>query len=342
LALLRLNPGEPARDNLERAVQTIERAADLTRQLLAYTGKGQSKKSPLDLNAIIRENLLLLKSTIPRQVKLITNLADALPHILADSGQIQQVVINLILNAAEAYDIQPGSVAIRTWTAMVESDEEAGSAVPLEPGQYVCLEVKDKGSGMDEETLARIYDPFFTTKFTGRGLGLAAVSGIIRHHQGDIRVESRLGHGTTFKVMLPATEEALAIEKSNLLSSPVKNGCVMVIDDELSIRIAIADFLGYFGQRIITAEDGRAGLALFKKHVDDIDLVILDLTMPLMSGRETLIELHKIRPELPVILLSGFSEEEALEQIGDSNNVDFLQKPFRLPALVKKLNEMMR
>lgn len=341
LALLRLGQDEPARVNLGRAIQTIERAADLTRQLLAYTGKSQSKQVPLNLNSVIKENLLLLQSTIPRQVNLVTNLAVDLPQIMADSGQIQQVVMNLILNAAEAYDGLSGTVTVKTWVETVESELKTNSTSNLKPGQYVCFGVTDKGVGMDEETIDRIYDPFFTTKFTGRGLGLAAVSGIIRQHKGDIQVRSRVGYGTAFKVMLPATEAEAEPEKSELLESPVKNGCVLVIDDEMSIRVAIADFLSYFGQRILTAEDGLVGLELFKEQPDDIDLVILDLTMPAMSGRKTLVELKKIRPDIPVILLSGFSEEEALEQIGESEHVDFLQKPFRLPVLVEKLNALM-
>lgn len=341
LALLRLPVDIPGRTNIERANQAIEKAADLTHQLLAYTGKGQFKKIQLNLNKVVRENLLLLEAMIPRSVQLVTNLAEELPWIHADTGQIQQVVMNLILNAAEAYEERSGKVVITTSIAFIEAPGKSVQTNKLKPGQYVCLTVADKGMGMDEATLERIFDPFFTTKFTGRGLGLSAVSGIVRQHEGDIQVESKVNVGTTFRVYMPVSTAEPLVETAAPLPMPDKKASILVIDDEVLIRVAVADFLSFFGQTVFTAENGIKGLKLFKEHVDEIDLVILDLTMPVMSGKETLIELHKIRPTLPVILLSGFSEEEALKQIQQSDRVDFLQKPFHLPHMLEKLNAML-
>ena len=340
LAHRRLPADSPSRKSLETAAQTAERAAELTQQLLAYAGKGQVKIAPLNLNKLILENIILLETAVPKTVTLDVQLTDELPLIKVDGGQIQQVIMNLIINAAEAYAGRQGRVEIRTWSEFTSTPQADNNAERSARSHYVFFSVKDQGQGMDNETLSHVFDPFFTTKTTGRGLGLSAVSGIIRQHGGDIQVDSKVGQGTTFKVCLPATQELSISDAPVPIPSLTETGTVLVVDDESVIRGVFTEFLRSQNYTVLTAENGKEGLALYQKHADMIDLVLLDLTMPVMSGRETLTKLRELGAEVPVLLMSGYGEMEVIQHFTQHDKVAFLQKPFQLDRLLEAVHDL--
>jgi PAS domain S-box-containing protein len=347
LALEMLPADNPARESIALLTKASQRAADLTRQLLAYAGKGQFIIRPLDLSALVREIAGLIRASVPDNVELRLSLAPELPLIEADTGQLQQVVMNLIVNAAEA--IEPGKDGVVTvTTGCHELDQEslrsALAEVPLEPGPYVFLEVRDNGQGMDEETLRKIFDPFFTTKFLGRGLGLAAVAGIVRVHKAALKVESAPGQGTTFQVLVPAQRGSTAENRCQPARTEERQaeGTVLVVDDEQVVRDVANAALARRGYRVLTAENGRAALEIFRQQPQQISLVVLDLTMPVMSGQETLRALRAIRPDLPVILSSGYNQIEAIRHFTGSALAGFIQKPYTAAQLAEKVAEVLR
>ena len=276
---------------LEQVVAASQRAADLTRQMLAYAGKGRFITQRFDLSELVSELSPLIEAAIPKNIQLRLDLAPNLPAIQGDVGQLQQVVMNLVINGAEAMGSQPGAVLISTSIQDVDQQYVAtlSLAHDIGPGTYVVLEVHDTGSGMDERTVSKIFDPFFTTKFQGRGLGLAAVQGIVRSHKGAIKVYSTPGKGTTFKVLLPATSEPAArisTQETSQYDRLRGSGTVLVIDDEPFVRNTAKATLERYGYSVIAAMDGREGVELFRKHEAAIRLVLLDLTMPVMTGEE--------------------------------------------------------
>jgi len=338
LALEVIPPDSPAHSMIDGVVNAGERAAMLTRQMLAYSGKGRFVIELLDISGLVAEMSPLLQSSISRTVTLETDLDPALPPVEADSAQIQQIFMNLVINGAEACGDNSGVVSIRTTTEEIQEERMVGFGLPpIEAGQYVALEVSDTGSGMDEETRARIFDPFFTTKFTGRGLGLSAVLGIVRAHKGAVEVLSASGRGTTFRVLFPAAERtsANATEPAQYMSRSYGSGTVLIIDDEKMVREMGRMTLERFGYRVLDAENGRAGVALFERSATAIDLIILDLTMPVMSGEDTLAELRRIRPDIAVVLSTGFSETEARLRFHNSDLAGFLQKPYTAMQLAE-------
>jgi PAS domain S-box-containing protein len=342
LALSMLPPHFPAHKHIERSVKAAERAADLTQQLLAYTGRGPFVLQPVHLNTLIRENLHLLEAVIPKNVQLLLDLAEAIPPVEADPSQLQQVIMNLILNAAEAIDDRPGTVIARTGIQTVNGDEPAywqRTHKPLEPGSYVSLQVSDNGCGMDRETLSKIFDPFYTTKFTGRGLGLAAVLGIVRGHKGGLRVSSKPGEGTTFDLLFPFCEidQEEPSQTGPSEARAVARGSVLVIDDEEPVRVAVSDMLELEDIRVVTAENGHEGIALYQERMNEVDVVLLDLSMPGLSGEETLEKLQQIDPNVRVILSSGYSEAEVSRRFEGKGLVGFIPKPYRLQTLLEGL-----
>jgi two-component system, cell cycle sensor histidine kinase and response regulator CckA len=342
-ALLSLPAEHPARRDIDNVVTAARRAADLTRQMLAYSGKGYFEIKPLDLSSHVRELATLLETTISKLVQLRLELADGLPAIEADVAQVQQVVMNLVINAAEAIGEQRGTVLVTTGAQDIDDSyaQALSSVEDIKLGRYVYLEVHDTGAGMDEATRARIFDPFFTTKFTGRGLGLAAVMGIVRAHRGAIKVYSSPGKGTTFKVFFPAAESAAVPIKVNTLNFK-GHGLVLVIDDDASVRRVTRRMLEHFGFRVLEANDGRAGADTFAKHAPEIALVILDMTMPQMGGEETFRELRTSRQDVRVLLTSGYNEIEATRRFTAKGLAGFLQKPFTPTELAAKLAAVLR
>lgn len=340
-----LPASDPNRDLLENVVLAGQRASDLTRQLLAYAGKGQFQKRRMDLSTSVREMSGLVQASFSKKVEMRLELDNNLPPIEADPGQVQQIIMNLMMNAAEAIgEDKTGRVIVSTRVQQIEEREtrENFASWELSVGRYVLLEVRDSGLGMDETTQARIFDPFFTTKFTGRGLGLSAVLGIVKAHKGALSVYSRPGEGTTFQVLFPAAGTALAS------ASPVRvereltgAGTILVIDDEPFVRNMAKSALERYGYSVLTAVDGATGLNRFLEHPDEISLVLLDLTMPVMSGEETLAELIAIRPNACVLLSSGFSEMEALRRFAGKALAGFIQKPYTAAQLAEKVKAIL-
>ncbi len=341
LVLEDLPPDDPNRDALQDVVNAGERAALLTRQMLAYAGKGRFLVQKLDLSALAQSISSLLQTSIPRTVALRLTLPAGLPAVEADSSQIQQLIMNLVINAAEAIpDKQPGTVSVITGVEDVDQhtlQQATIAALDIGPGRYVTIEVRDTGSGMSESQIRRIFDPFYTTKFAGRGLGLAAATGIVRGHRGALKVQSAPDKGSTFKVYLPA------VEGTAVSSQPPKpqkglrgKGMILVIDDEESVRRAAQSILEGQGYTVLSAPDGQAGIALFREN-EATSLVILDMTMPVMSGEQTLERLKAMRGGVPVILTSGYDETEAMGRFVGKGLAGFIQKPFTATSLAQQV-----
>ncbi|NLF38434.1 PAS domain S-box protein [bacterium] len=341
LALKDLSPVSPVRDNLVEVERTARRAADLCRQMLAYSGRGRFVVEPLSLNEVVSEMAHMLEVSVSKKAALRFSLAPDLPPINADATQVRQVVMNLVINASEAIGDQNGLIAVTTGAVQCDRAylSELWLSDELPPGCYVMLEVADTGCGMSKETQARIFDPFFTTKFTGRGLCLAAVHGIVRGHKGAIKVYSEPGQGTTVKVLFPASGHAFAPQRQDAAQEPAWRGAgtVLVADDEDSVRTLGARMLEYLGFTALTAANGREAVDVFAAHKDDICCVILDLTMPEMDGEQTFRELRRIKSDVKVFLTSGYNEQDVTQRFADKGLAGFLQKPYDLDVLSAKL-----
>ena len=334
----------PGVEGLQGPLEQIEiagrRAADLCRQMLAYAGRGRFALQPVDINEIVRTSQPLLRVTVPKKTTLDIQLQPALPRVLADHAQIRQVLMNLLINAAEAVGEGEGHITIATAETLATSESLAGGmfSPELDAGRYVSLSVSDTGSGMTPEVKARIFEPFFTTKFTGRGLGLPAVAGIVRAHKGGLRVTTTPGSGSTFELLLPIQPTDSDpppprgdVRADRSLTKWKTSGTVLVVDDESGVRDLMRAVLERAGLRVVLADDGRAGVAAFLTIADHVRLVLLDLTMPGLDGREALAAMRRIKPDLPAILMSGYSPAD----IVNAGPHAFLQKPFT-PASVRQ------
>jgi PAS domain S-box-containing protein len=343
LALMDLSPVSPARATIEQIEKSARRAAELTRQLLAYSGKGRFVVQPIDLSELVREMAYLLSISISKRCILKYEFADSLPRFEADAAQIRQIVMNLIINASEAIGEKSGVVAVLTGARTCDRAYLADSYLDENrpEGLYVYLEVADTGCGMTPETLARVFDPFFTTKFTGRGLGLAAVLGIVRGHKGAIKIDSVPGRGTTFRVLFPASERTAARDDAAPAPAPAwhSNGTVLVVDDEETVRALAGAMLEKAGFTVLTAAGGRQALKVFQARGDEIRAVLLDMTMPDMDGREVFRELRRIRPGVRVVLSSGYNEQEVTEPLAGLGLAGFIQKPYRLDDLLNGMRQ---
>jgi len=347
LALVDTPPELPIRGRLREIVNISERAGFLTRQMLAYAGRGRFITAMIDLGALVREISTLVRTSIPKSVDVKLDLAPNLPRIEADPAQIQQVIMNLVINGAEAVgEGEAGTVTVRTSLRELDASEAAElfTSEPSEAGSYIQMEVIDTGSGMDETTRARIFDPFFTTKFTGRGLGLAAVQGIIRRHRGVIRVYSTPGHGTTFLILIPARsatvrEHRIRVEQH----APIAAGSVaLIIDDEKTILSFAEATLVREGMKVLTAANGKAGVDMFRAHKDEVSVILLDLQMPVLGGEQAYPLLKELNPDVPVILSSGFDESEAVRKCSELHPAAFLQKPYPAERLVEVVSEALQ
>ncbi len=335
LAEMQLDPAHPALRSVQAMVAAARRASDLTTQLLAFSGRGHFRVQPVDVNGQIRELIVLLEASVSKKVSLRVETKATLPMVEADLSQLNQVLMNLVINAAEAIGDEAGTVMVRTGVQALEArDLSVGSFPETVPGTFVFIEVSDTGQGMDDRSLARIFDPFFTTKVSGRGLGLAAVQGIIRGHKGLIRVYSEVGRGTTFKVFLPAGGEAMPEIEPVHTPTLLQQGTVLVVDDEPAVRDFARAALEFGGYRVIEAGDGREGVEAFRALAGEIDIVLLDLTMPRMSGEEALTEMRKIRAATPIVLTSGYNEVEATRRLVGRGSVEFIQKPYPVKELL--------
>ena len=332
--------GHAARDLLNQVIKNGEQAAHLTRQMLAYSGKGRFLLEPLNLSALFEEISILVIPAISKDIVLDMNLPHDLPEVEADRGQMRQVFTNLVLNAAESIPEKGGHIWVETGVREIESPrpESEWAAGEVVAGRYVYLEVIDTGCGMDHTTRTKIFDPFFTTKFVGRGLGLAAVAGIVRGHKGAISVISAPGHGSRFLALFPAS---LRGARLRAVPEPVEQrhvkGTVLVVDDESVVRQMARAALERHGYEVMVAENGRQAIELFNRNPMDFSLVVLDLSMPGMSGAQTLPALRRTRPEIPVLITSGYSESQVLGMFAGQNVSGFLQKPFSSQILVTRI-----
>ena len=344
LALETIPRDNPARNVLDDVLRASERAAHLTRQMLAYAGKGRFLLEKVNLSQVVREIANLVQISIPKNVQLRLELDDQLPPIEADPGQIQQIVMNLVINGAEAIPADlNGTVLVTTGGHQVDEEYLRTLSVDeIPPGLYVALEVHDTGIGMDLATQAKIFDPFFSTKFAGRGLGLAATLGIVRGHKGAIKVYSTPARGTTFKVLFPATESKVrhtpeAAGQKNLRGS----GTVLVVDDEEVVRNTARAMLERYGYSVLLAHDGQEAVDLYRAAPDRIAVVLLDLTMPVMGGAEAFRQLRLIRPNVRVILSSGYNEVEAIRSFTTKGIAGFIQKPYTSAHLAEKVTAVL-
>jgi len=343
LAGSELEEAAPAREHLAEIEGAARRAADLCKQMLAYAGKGRFVVRSLDLQTLIEEMLYMLQVSISKKAVLKCHFADVLPAIEADPSQIRQVVMNLVINASEAIGERSGVISVST--GVVDCDEASLAETWLDddllPGTYVSLEVADTGCGMEREVLGRIFDPFYTTKFAGRGLGMAAVLGIIRGHRGAVTVSSEPGRGTTFKVLFPACAGTADTISSGLstVESWTGSGTVLLVDDEETIRVVGRTMLEKLGFEVLLAEDGRKAVEVYREHGDGVVLVLLDLTMPHVDGAETFRELRRLDPEVKVVMSSGYNEQEVTQRFCGKGIAGFIQKPYQLKALTKVLRE---
>jgi PAS domain S-box-containing protein len=331
---------------LKNAKATTLRAADLTRQMLAYSGKGLFVVKPTELNAIAEEMASLLKVSISKQVDLHFQFAKNLPMILADPAQIQQVVMNLVTNASEAIGDTQGEILLTTEILTLNASETASlhPGSPIPPGRYVVLGVKDTGSGMSEEVLARIFDPFFTTKFSGRGLGLSAMLGILRAHHAGIRIQSAPGAGTEFRIYFPEGLSSVSTPEPQLEPDhhPTETGTVLLVEDEAEVRQSVATMLRQAGFQVLEAVDGVEACDLFRKERERIQVVLMDLTMPRLDGRSAAKEILATDPGARIILTSGFPASSSEQTPLDSHLSGFIQKPYEMVDLLAELRRVIR
>jgi signal transduction histidine kinase/ActR/RegA family two-component response regulator len=346
LALAELSSTSPVRSRLVDIELAAQRAAELTRQMLAYAGRGRFVVQRVNLSDLVVELITLLRTVVARTADIDVRLADNLPEVEADASQLRQVVMNLVTNAADAIGSAPGRIEITTgrMTTTREYLSQACVGQDVEPGQFVFVEIADTGCGMSDETLARIFDPFFTTKVTGRGLGLAAVLGIVRSHRGAIAVESTPGVGTRFRLLLPTAVSAAAGRAlpHAAQATPASCGTILIVDDDAGVRTVSTLSLERAGFRVVTARDGEEGMALMERRGGDFDAVLLDMTMPRLSGAETCQLMRQLRPELPIVLTSGYTEPDTEARLDIRDVAGFLQKPFTPASLVKMIQDAVR
>ncbi len=341
LAQMEAPADSPILPCLQQIEVASERAAGLCQQMLAYSGQGRFVVMRADLSAIIRENTELLRASIHRNIVFDIRLAENLPTTIADVTQMRQMLMNLVVNAGEAIGDQAGTITIATGVRQATRAElsHAHLSPELPEGEYVMLEVSDTGGGIDEAIRDKIFDPFFTTKFTGRGLGLAAVLGIVRGHRGAIYVTSKLGAGSSFRVLLPSSGAPSLQTEFPFQSASGSAGLILVVDDEEPVRISTRRMLEALGYEVVTAGDGLAAVAQVRQRGARLSAVILDLTMPQMDGAETFREMRLLQPDLRVVLMSGFAEPQAMARFAGQGLTGFLQKPFNSNQLGDKLTE---
>jgi PAS domain S-box-containing protein len=346
LALLDLPPESPARQYVQHIETTAIRAAELIQQMLAYSGKGHFLVERIDLESLVTQMTHLLSISISKKAVLKYDFAPNVPPVDADAAQVRQVVMNLVTNASEAIGDRSGVITIctgamdcdRTYLQETYLDDD------LFEGLYSYIEVADSGCGMDATTKERVFDPFFSTKFTGRGLGLAAVLGIVRGHRGAIKIYTEKSKGTTIKVLFPS------IQVENHRSSeapkpPIEGsagGRVLLVDDEETVRAVGKNMLERLGFEVTTACNGKEALDIFQAAPNDYRFVLLDLTMPILGGEQCFRELRRIRKDVVVVLSSGYNEQELIARFAGKGFAGFIQKPYRLEYLNTKLQEALK
>ena len=346
LAKLETGRGGLVQPHLEALEALVNRSSTLVQQILAYSGKGKAQILALDLNRQVQEMTRLMRATLSRKAALRVETAPQVLAMRGDVPQIQQVIMNLVMNASEAVDGETGLITVRTGAEDLDAAtiEQTFKGQGLTPGSYIYLEVLDNGPGMPPAVQARIFDPFFTTKFTGRGLGLSAIHGIVRSHGGAIRVSSEPWKGTSFKLVFPGTDETPAVlpeapPLTESLEGYQGSGTILVVDDEDPLRAVAVKALQLVGFETLEARDGLEALQVFEGNQPRIRLVLMDLTMPRMDGEEAYRALRRSGVLVPVILSSGFTEHDVLQHFRGRGIAGFLQKPYRLQVLLAMIRK---
>jgi PAS domain S-box-containing protein len=347
LALSRISPDSPIRADLRAIEAASNRAADLAKQMLAYSGKGHFVLEEMRFRDLLEEMHCLLETSLPTPSHLHVELMDNPPVIDADVGQMRQIVISLVTNASEAYAHGGGVITIRD--GVTECDQaylkDRNFAFDAAPGRYAYLEVSDTGVGMDDETLARVFDPFFSTKFAGRGLGLAAVQGIVRGHRGLITIRSSPGEGTRVRILVPVVDapaSVRALTGSQVEAENLEGARILLVDDEPVVRDVAQLMLANLGADVVTASDGREAVEVFEADLGHFDMIIVDLTMPHLDGIQTFRAMKKIKPAATVVLSSGFHEDELKQRFKGLGFTGFLQKPYDTKTLLHTLRGCLR
>ena len=336
LAMNDVPPSSRTHTYLTEINDAASRAAELCRQMLAYSGRGRFVVSRVPLNAIIEQTIQLLQLSISKNASLRFQLDPSLPPIEVDATQVRQVIMNLVINASEALGDKGGVITVSTGLTRVDSAYLRGAhlAPEIDGGDYVHLEVADTGVGMAPDVQSRIFEPFYTTKFTGRGLGLAAVLGVVRGHRGTLKVYSEVNRGSTFKMLFPAAGGEVNAVANKVSPEQWKgSGTILVVDDEPAVRRTVSRMLKLMGFTTIEANDGVHAVELFRAGPDEIAMVMLDLTMPRLDGEQTYAELRRLRPNVRVVLMSGFNQQEAIARFTGKGLASFVQKPFSLETL---------
>jgi two-component system cell cycle sensor histidine kinase/response regulator CckA len=320
-----------------------QRAAELCRDMLAYSGKVDFSVRSLNLSDLVRDMAQMLKASISKKAIVHYHLAPDLPAVEADAGQLRQIAMNLLVNASEAIGDRNGEITVATGTSQYSSTYL--NSIPMDEnlpeGNYVYLDVTDTGCGMNEATLSKIFDPFFTTKFPGRGLGLAAVQGIVRRHRGAVRVYSEPGNGTTIRILLPASDKTPGAGEPDTPGRIWRGGgTVLFADDEEYLRTLAKRMLERLGFTVVVASNGVEAVQLFREKHGQIDLVFLDLTMPEMNGEEAFQEMRRLRPDVRVLLASGYSEHEISTRFAGKGLAGFIAKPYQMATLSQTLRKI--
>lgn len=343
LALGELPPDSPLRENLDSIVESGRHAADLCREMLAYSGHRKLVLEPIDLNTLIRETHPIVAAAA-RNAKLIYDLPPALPSVMGDISQLRQILVNLVTNASDAIGTGGGDITIRT--GILDGDAEFMAATYFDEtppaGRFVFFAVKDTGAGMDEATKQKIFDPFFTTKAGGRGLGLAAVHGTILAHHGALRLESQPGAGAEFTILLPLS--GAPVKERKPVPAPTQRmsgGTVLVIDDNKAVVDLSSRMLRRMGFTVLAATEGQEGLAVYRGFSHEILFVLLDVTMPGMDGRQVMQDIRRVNPEAKILLTSGYEQEEAAADLLAQPSVAFIHKPYEMQSLSNRISELL-
>jgi len=339
LALQELKEGEPIREKIQQIDEATQRSGDLARQLLTFSRRHIEETKVLDLNNLLTNLNKMLRRAIGENIELVNKFAEGIGKVKADPGQIEQVIVNLVVNARDA---MPNGGKLVLETADVELDEEyARTHIRVTPGRYLMLSVSDTGKGMTPEIKERIFEPFFTTKEAGKGtgLGLFMVYGIVQKHGGHIVVDSEPEAGTTFRIYLPQVDEQIEAEKEELLGNRLPRGgeMVLVIEDDEDLRTSMAQALKQQGYKALEAANGEEGLLLFDKYRREINLIVTDIIMPLMNGFELIDLLMPLCPQMKVLYISGYPDNPALQKRNLNPETNFIPKPFSLEDLATKV-----
>jgi len=338
IALMSISPDSPARNNINKIIKSSHRAAGIIKQILAYSGMSRFLVEQCNLSRVIREMTQILEVSVSKKSTIKYYLSDEIPDVEGDIAQITQVILNLVINASEAIGENNGIITIRTGAMKCNRNyfSERYFEETLPEGLYVYLEISDTGCGMPEEVRYKIFDPFFTTKFTGRGLGMAAVQGIVRSHKGTIKVYTEEGQGSTIKVLLPAIAGEVKASEEN---PETYKGTILVVDDEDGVREVAQTFLEKAGFKVLVASDGREGVEIFRSHSKEIIAVLLDMTMPVMNGKEAYDKMYHMKNDVKFFLSSGYNEKDIIDKFSENELEGFIQKPYTSEKLLDLINK---